>query len=228
MKVLIIEDDPMVEFIHRNYLEKVGWFQEIYSANGVELAQHLLKEKKVDLILLDIHLKNGNGLEFLKELREKGQAVDVIIISAANERQTVETGLAAGVLDYLIKPFTFQRFQQSMALFHTKSAQLQGEKIQQENIDRLIYQKQAPVFQKEQVMEEKGLTLETIALIRQVIKKLPQPFNIQDVVEKSGLSHVSVRKYIAYLEENGELTSHRVYLAVGRPYKVYRLKEELT
>lgn len=226
MNVLIIEDDPMVEFIHRNYLEKIGWFNEIYSADEVNVAKKLVEEKEIALILLDIHLKNGNGLAFLKELRKENKSVDVIIISAANEKRSVEEGLASGVLDYLIKPFTYQRFEQSMALFKTKASQLSGEKIQQENIDRLIYQQQTPIFQKEREIEEKGLTTGTIQLIRKVVQTFEEPFNIQEVAEKSGLSHVSVRKYISYLEEKGELESQQKYLAVGRPYKVYQVKNK--
>lgn len=56
MNVLIIEDDPMVEFIHRSYLEKMALFQIIYSAATVQDATALLSTKAVDLILLDIHL----------------------------------------------------------------------------------------------------------------------------------------------------------------------------
>ena len=72
---LIVEDDPMVEFIHRNYLEKIGRFQEIYSADAVTDAEYLLQNKQVDLVLLDVHLKNGNGLDLLKEIRNSHVSV---------------------------------------------------------------------------------------------------------------------------------------------------------
>ena len=97
---LIVEDDPMVEFIHRNYLEKIGRFQEIYSADAVTDAEYLLQNKQVDLVLLDVHLKNGNGLDLLKEIRNSQQAIEVILITAANETQTIQHGLHLGCLLY--------------------------------------------------------------------------------------------------------------------------------
>ncbi|MDT2648582.1 response regulator [Enterococcus dongliensis] len=138
MNVLIIEDDPMVEFIHRSYLEKMALFQIIYSAATVQDATALLSTKVVDLILLDIHLKDGNGLEILTKLRMDKTAHEVILITAANEAQSVKEGLHLGVIDYLIKPFTFERFKQSIELFKAKQQRLESTKINQETIDFLI------------------------------------------------------------------------------------------
>src|SRR5574337_556180 len=74
MHVLIVEDDPMVEFIHRNYLEKSNKFSAIYSANSLQAAQEILDSKSVDLLLLDIHLKDGNGLDLLSHIRKLTQS----------------------------------------------------------------------------------------------------------------------------------------------------------
>ncbi|AUP02454.1 Transcriptional regulator [Streptococcus agalactiae] len=70
MDVLIIEDDPMVEFIHRNYLEKLNYFQNIYSTASQTQAIAYLNDIKIQLVLLDIHIKEGNGLELLKLLTQ--------------------------------------------------------------------------------------------------------------------------------------------------------------
>ncbi len=90
MDVLIIEDDPMVEFIHRNYLEKLNYFQNIYSTASQTQAIAYLNDIKIQLVLLDIHIKEGNGLELLKLLRNQHQNTEVIVISAANEAHTVK------------------------------------------------------------------------------------------------------------------------------------------
>ena len=223
MNVLVIEDDPMVEFIHRSYLEKLDLFQAIYSADTTEEAQQLLAEKTVDLILLDIHLREGNGLDFLSHLRAKPTTIEVILITAANEANTVQTGLHLGALDYLIKPFTFERFQQSIALFQEKKRQLDTSKVSQSTIDRLINRPAAPAEagQSQQTLD-KGLSNDTLTHIYNVIDTIPQPFTIQELAELCGLSHVSVRKYVHYLEELGQLKSETIYTKVGRPYKAFR------
>lgn len=122
MNVLIIEDDPMVEFIHRSYLEKMGLFQALYSAATVEDAENLLAEKTIALILLDIHLKDGNGLDILRKLRMNQTNHEVILITAANEAPSVKEGLHLGVIDYLIKPFTFERFKKVSPCSKKKSS----------------------------------------------------------------------------------------------------------
>ncbi|MDT2674638.1 response regulator [Enterococcus dongliensis] len=216
MNVLIIEDDPMVEFIHRSYLEKMALFQIIYSAATVQDATALLSTKAVDLILLDIHLKDGNGLEILTKLRMDKTAHEVILITAANEAQSVKEGLHLGVIDYLIKPFTFERFKQSIELFKAKQQRLESAKINQETIDFLI--KKAALSEE----LEKGLSVDTLDYIIKEIQKIKLPFTIQELADQCGLSHVSVRKYINYLEQTNQLKAETIYTKIGRPYKAFR------
>ncbi|MDT2703497.1 response regulator [Enterococcus dongliensis] len=216
MNVLIIEDDPMVEFIHRSYLEKMALFQIIYSAATVQDATALLSTKAVDLILLDIHLKDGNGLDILTKLRMDKTAHEVILITAANEAQSVKEGLHLGVIDYLIKPFTFERFKQSIELFKAKQQRLESTKINQETIDFLI--KKAALSEE----LEKGLSVDTLDYIIKEIQKIKLPFTIQELADQCGLSHVSVRKYINYLEQTNQLKAETIYTKIGRPYKAFR------
>lgn len=216
MNVLIIEDDPMVEFIHRNYLEKIELFQLIYSAATVQDAEALLAKKAIDLILLDIHLKDGNGLDLLTKLRMNKTTHEVILITAANEAQSVKEGLHLGVIDYLIKPFTFERFKQSIELFKNKKHRLESAKISQETIDLLI--KKAVLSEE----LEKGLSVDTLDFVIRAIQEIKQPFTIQALADQCGLSHVSVRKYINYLEHTDQLKAETIYTKIGRPYKAFR------
>ncbi|MCH4172159.1 MAG: response regulator [Lactobacillus sp.] len=224
MNVLIVEDDPMVEFIHRNYLEKLGYFTNIYSANDTQSALQLMATKSIQLLLLDIHLKTSNGLEFLRTLRTQQYRVDVIVITAANESLNVQTGFHLGALDYLIKPFTFERFAKSIQLFIDKCQSLKNETIDQQAIDHLTAtHPAAPIQNKDDAILEKGLSPETLALITTTIHQLDQPFSVQTLATKTQLSHVSVRKYLAYLETNHQLQAETIYTKVGRPYKVYHV-----
>lgn len=117
MNVLIIEDDSMVDFIHRNYLEKTALFDSIMSSNSMASAQNILTTYAIDLILLDIHIIDGNGISFLETLRAQHHPCEVIIISAANDGNSIRDGFHLGIIDYLIKPFTFERFEESIRQF---------------------------------------------------------------------------------------------------------------
>lgn len=222
MNVLIIEDDPMVEFIHRNYLEKVGRFQEIYSADTINAAEKLLQNKEIDLLLLDIHLKDGYGLELLSSIRKSQQTIEVILITAANEAKTVKVGLHLGVLDYLIKPFTYERFLQSINLFFKRQETLDQGSLGQSVIDQLLVSNQDTDSDQQNIELDKGLSPETMRRIKETIITFTKPFTIQELSESSSLSHVSVRKYILYLEEHKYVSSQIIYTKIGRPYKVFK------
>jgi two-component system CitB family response regulator len=225
--VLIIEDDPMVSFIHQKYLEKITGFQPIYLAETIEMGLEQTRKNQPKLVLLDLHLKDGSGLSYLTSIRKERIDVEVILITAANELDSVKQSMHLGVLDYLIKPFSFERFAKSIQLYQEKQAQLSKtvSDLSQETIDSLFKQPriQEPV-KLEELPLEKGLTQSTLHLLMEKIKQLPPQFTVQELSEISQLSHVSVRKYLLFLENADILTSESVYLKVGRPYQLYRMK----
>ncbi|MGT2932619.1 response regulator [Streptococcus catagoni] len=221
MNVLIIEDDPMVDFIHRNYLEKTNLFQIILSSNSVSDALDKLAHYTIDLILLDIHIKEGNGIQFLESLRLNHHNSEVIIISAVNDGKIVQSGFHFGIVDYLIKPFTFERFESGITSFLDRKEQLNQHKINQNQIDQLkngLANKQS----QRHILLEKGLSDSTYQLISSTITMFTKAFTIQELADACQLSHVSVRKYIAFMEENELIQAKQIYTKVGRPYKVYR------
>ncbi|XJS11772.1 response regulator [Aerococcaceae bacterium WGS1372] len=74
----------------------------------------ILQDNIVHLVLLDIDLKDQNGLNLLTAIRNKKINIEVILITAANESETVMQGFHLDILDYLNKPFSFERFEQSI------------------------------------------------------------------------------------------------------------------
>lgn len=216
MNVLIIEDDPMVDFIHRNYLEKTALFDSIMSSNSMASAQNILTTYAIDLILLDIHIIDGNGISFLETLRAQHIPCEVIIISAANDGNIIRDGFHLGIIDYLIKPFTFERFQESIQQFVTHREHLANQKLEQAQINQLKCLTNKRDTKNTQLLE-KGL----FRWVMENIRTFEKPFTIQELATSCHLSHVSVRKYIAYLEENKQLNSQQIFTKVGRPYRVY-------
>ncbi|MEC4578139.1 response regulator [Streptococcus dysgalactiae] len=220
MNVLIIEDDPMVDFIHRNYLEKTALFDSIMSSNSMASAQNILITYAIDLILLDIHIIDGNGISFLETLRAQHHPCEVIIISAANDGNSIRDGFHLGIIDYLIKPFTFERFEESIRQFVAHREQLANQKLEQAQIDQLKCLTNKKDTKNKQLLE-KGLSESTFRWVMENIRTFEKPFTIQELAKSCHLSHVSVRKYIAYLEENNQIDSQQIFTKIGRPYRVY-------
>ncbi|MGP6406872.1 response regulator [Streptococcus dysgalactiae] len=220
MNVLIIEDDPMVDFIHRNYLEKLNLFDRIISSDSMKAVQSILTDYVIDLILLDIHIIDGNGISFLETLRAQHIPCEVIIISAANDGNIIRDGFHLGIIDYLIKPFTFERFQESIQQFVTHREHLANQQLEQAQINQLKCLTNKRDTKNTQLLE-KGLSESTFRWVMENIRTFEKPFTIQELATSCHLSHVSVQKYIAYLEENKQLNSQQIFTKVGRPYRVY-------
>src|SRR3954454_4811733 len=107
IQVLLIEDDPMVQEVNKQFIERLPQFQIIDTAsNGLEVIEKI-KGLHPDLVILDIFMPSLNGIDTIYEIRKEQLDVDVIIISAANDPITIRKMMQNGAFDYLIKPFKF-------------------------------------------------------------------------------------------------------------------------
>ena len=112
IRTMIVEDDPMVRQINSKFLAKIKGFSLEKSASNLSEAREFLEKDTVDLILLDVFLPNENGIDFLKWLRKNEIESDVILITADKSIERIKDAFRYGGVDYLIKPFTFERFQE--------------------------------------------------------------------------------------------------------------------
>ena len=101
--VLLVEDDFFLADIYTTRLKEVGFGVDV-AANGEEVFIKL-KERKPDLVLLDIILPNMDGWEILKKIKTDPQFKDlyVIILSNLGQKEEIEKGLKLGAVKYLIK-----------------------------------------------------------------------------------------------------------------------------
>ena len=104
-KVLIVEDDPMVAMINEQYVCRHKSFSVVGKCKDGDKALKFINENPVDLIILDVFMPHTDGFETLRQLRKEQCLVDVIMVTAANDRESLEQGLHLGVVDYLVKPF---------------------------------------------------------------------------------------------------------------------------
>lgn len=105
MKCIIIEDQPPAQRILKKYIEDLGTLElQATFSNAVE-AMAFLQSKPVDLIFLDIHLPKISGIDFLKTMPQP----PAVILTTAFPDYALES-YELDVVDYLLKPFTFQRF----------------------------------------------------------------------------------------------------------------------
>ncbi|KWX80651.1 transcriptional regulator [Paenibacillus riograndensis] len=222
IKVLIVEDDPMVAKFNRHYVEQVQGFEFAGWAASVDEARKLLAGLKVDLILLDIYMPRTSGLQLLSSLREQGSMVDIIVISAASDNASIRKALQLGAVDYLIKPFEFARFQAALSAYREDYTLMKHrEHLSQEQLDKLLRHSTGTEEDKSGTLP-KGLTEGTLESIWSTIQKLESPvFSTEEITAEAPISRISVRKYLAFLTEAGVLEMEISYGAVGRPVYMY-------
>lgn len=228
IKVMIVEDDPMVAALNRQFVGQMDGFEVIGAAENAQQAIAILAESDIDLVLLDIHMPGLTGIEFLQMLREQQHDLDVILITAASEIQQIQHALRLGASDYLIKPFEFSRFQEALLQYQSNFQKLHDAKqISQQEIDSLLGRKQPSVSPLTSVQSlPKGLTKATLQTIQQVIlAKDAAVFSTDELAQSAQISRVSVRKYLKFLSAIGYLQEDLTY-GVGRPIYQYRLVSE--
>ena len=217
-KVLVVEDDPMVAMINMEYISKISQLEVVGHAVNKDEVFEYLKKFKVDLILMDIFLGGESGLEILKASRGEGYTVDIIMITSANGSEEIKKALSLGCLDYLIKPFDFERFKCAIKKFHDKNMLFNEEKIGQEDLDKLN-------FIKKENLEilPKGLNEKTLNGIMNKIDSLEgKEFNIKEICELTEMSNVTIKKYLDYLEKIDYIKENITYGNIGRPQYVYK------
>jgi len=220
IKVLIVEDDPMVVKFNKYYLEQVGGFQLKAVAASADVAFEVLEKEAIDLILLDIYMPGINGLELLSELRKTDTNVDVIIVSAAKDSISIKKALQYGAIDYLIKPFEFERFSAALSSYKNRQKFINNnDDMSQEELDKLLLYKQQPSN-----LESfpKGLDRNTLKLIWDKILAIKDTaFSTDELAVLLGISRVSIRKYLNFLEEIKVLKKEVIYGSLGRPIYKY-------
>jgi two-component system, CitB family, response regulator DctR len=140
IKVLLIEDDPMVQEVNREFIESVTGFCVVAVASNGEEGIKLVKELTPDLVILDIYMPKKDGIKTLQEFRKQKLEADVIVVSAAKDSETIKLMLQNGAMDYIIKPFKIQRIQQALEKYRKYRTSLNAsEMISQEQLDLLLY-----------------------------------------------------------------------------------------
>lgn len=217
-KVLVVEDDPMVAMINMEYISKISNLEIVGLAINKEEVFRYLKIEKVDLILMDIFLGGENGLDILKEIRGEGYLTDVIMITSANGSEEIKKALSFGCLDYLIKPFDFERFKCAIRKFYDRNAIFNEKKIVQEDLDKL-----SSASDETNINLPKGLNDKTLRLVIDKIEELNgKEFSIKEICELVEMSNVSTKKYLDYLQKVKHIEEKIIYGNIGRPQYIYK------
>jgi response regulator of citrate/malate metabolism len=221
--VLIVDDDFMVAKVHAGFVAALDGFEVVATASTGAQALEEVGRLQPHLVLLDVYLPDMTGLEVLRRLRADGSSVDVIVISAARDVDSIRSALHGGVLNYLVKPFdraTFEARLRDYAALHTELTE--AEEVGQGDVDRVFGRSLgAPAPDR----TPKGITPETLELVRRALAAAGvEGLSATECSERTGLARVSARRYLEQLVSRQEADVRQRYGTAGRPERRFTLR----
>jgi response regulator of citrate/malate metabolism len=220
--VLVVDDDFMVARIHTRYLATVSGFRVVATVHTGAQALTALAEFHPDLMLLDVYLPDMTGIEVLRRARQDFPDVDVIVVTAARELDTVREAMQGGAVSYLVKPFEYEALGERLEHYRrTRSALSASDMADQKQIDQL-FGLPAESGVADQAELPKGLSRETALAVLALLTR-DEAISATQCAQRIGLSRVSARRYLEHLERT-EVVEVTLKYGVGRPERLYRLR----
>lgn len=222
IRVLIVDDDFMVAKVHAGFIQRTPGFSVVGAAHTGAEALAKTRELHPDLVLLDIHLPDANGLDLMLQLRDVAPELDVLVISAAREVETVRRALRGGIVHYLIKPFSQEDLQERLEHYRSAYQGLDSSKhiAEQSDVNRVFGVERTEPAERPL---PKGCSAETLRLVEQVLHSAETDVSAAEVADLLGMSRVSARRYLEYLHDEA-LVDVRLRYGAGRPERRYVLK----
>ncbi|MCG8400200.1 MAG: response regulator [Firmicutes bacterium] len=224
IKVLIVEDDPMVVEVNSGFVGDIPGFRVEGVARTGKAALEMLIKNKFDLALLDIYLPDMDGFTVLREIRKRGFSMDVVMVTAVQDAETVRNVFRYGAVDYIIKPFKFSRLRGALESYAVMFEKLNKKtRLDQTELDQLALSR----TQAEETAGDvpKGLNSITLKQVMMCLVRETKPLSAEEVAVALGLARVTARRYLEYLEDTGKAGAQLQYGSVGRPIKKFILAE---
>ncbi|MEZ8286517.1 two-component system response regulator [Vibrio splendidus] len=221
-RVMVIEDDIAIAELHHRYLQQMGGFDVVGIATTQSEALMQLDILKPDLVLLDVYLPDGCGLDILNHVRGSNQGCDVILITAARDVDTLQQAMRGGVVDYLLKPVMFPRLEAALKKYQSQQKEFETvSDLNQGLVDKML-QANAKADPAKVSTLPKGIDGVTLNKIRAIFQQTDATnITADEASERIGASRTTARRYLEFLITTGELVADLNYGTVGRPERCY-------
>ena len=221
IRVLVVEDEPVAAAAHRTNEGRVEGFEVVGVAHTAAAAATRVAAGGVDLLLLDLRLPDGFGLDLVRHLRARNHAVDVIAVTSVRDLDVVRRAMDDGVNAYVLKPFTFAAMKAKLEQYAAWRAALGGVRadVVQAEVDRLFELRRGAATPSSL---PKGLSDETLADVTNRLRDAAGPLSASTVGDAVGTSRVTARRYLEHLVTIGAASRQARHGGAGRPEVLYR------
>ncbi|RIJ77353.1 response regulator [Nakamurella silvestris] len=218
IRVLVVDDDPLACEAHIAYVRRVPGFVVAGSASNAAAALKFLAGGGVDLVLLDMNLPDRHGLEIIRTMKAARHPADVIAVTSARELETVRTAVSQGIVQYLLKPFSFATLRERLERYasYRQTVTAPTAASGQAEVDQLL-----AGLRGASPAAPAGLLPQTLESVVNLLRELTD-LSAAELADRLGTSRVTARRYLEHLVDTGAATRDHRYQGTGRPVVAYR------
>ena len=223
IRTLIVEDDFRVADIHAAYVSRVAGFEVVGKAHTSASAYEFILINKPDLVLLDLYLPDEHGLELFARLQQlpRGSKMDIFVITAARDSQSVRDALQLGAANYIVKPFTHVQLAERLLAYRAARNRLTDvREISQEEVDRVSILMRGAKVDLYRGDSSKNPTTDSIL---KFVENSADPVSASDISGALGLSRATAQRYLSQMVESQLLELELQYGTTGRPIHKFRV-----
>jgi response regulator of citrate/malate metabolism len=223
VRTLVVEDDPVAAEATAAYVGRVPGFAVTGVVGTAAAALQALERTPVDLVLLDVHLPDGSGLDVLRRLRAAGRTVDAIMVTRARDLAVVQAAVAFGATQYLVKPFTAAGVRAKLEAHRDYRARLGSAApvVAQDDVDALLGAVRGAPTPAGGL--PKGISRESLdAVVAALGAAGTAGLTASEVGASLGTSRITARRYLEHLADTGLAERSARYGRAGRPQVEYR------
>lgn len=197
--ILTIDDDQEICFALETLFKFQGW--RPLSARTIAEGLELFKIYRPDLIFIDYHMPQVNGVEGVRMLRRLSRTVPIIVFTIDESQEVADAFMEAGTNDFVIKPVKVPDMVSRIRL-HLRLLQ----QIQTSSADL-----------------PKGMTQETLRLVESCLSHAAACMTVNQIAQETGLAYQTTYRYLQYMLQEKMVTAEYVYGKVGRPKQLFCL-----
>ena len=210
IKILMIDDEEQILFALQAVFQFQGWGS--ISAKDVPTGLELFRTQHPDLVLIDYHLPQINGIKGVQMIREIDPEVPIIVFTIDESQEVANRFLEAGASDFALKPIKAPDIISRIRL-HIRL--MDSNRQLKENIQTEERGSITPV---------KGIGVATLELIESEMKGNDEFLTVEAISQRTGLAYQTTYRYLQHMHSQGWVEVCQRYGKVGRPKQKYRLK----
>ncbi|SFF82967.1 two-component system, CitB family, response regulator DctR [Halobacillus alkaliphilus] len=202
MKILIIDNDESLRFMLTEFCKHAEWESDT-AVNGREGIEKFLKGA-FDVVLVDYHMPEMDGLQTVRELRKHNQQIPILVLTVDERQEVADRFLEEGATDFALKPVKAPDLISRIRL-HAQIANMKS--VQDEEED---------------VFTVKGISKGTLQTVASFLKEHKSPISVDGISKEVGLAYPTVYRYLMHLLEEGKVKQVVSHQKIGRPKKLYK------